>query len=47
MNEVFNNFELSDSQYNRMITLLHKGGYWDNIRNWGPIATLNTDYKLT
>jgi hypothetical protein len=22
-----------------MITLLHKVGYWDNIRNWRPIAT--------
>jgi hypothetical protein len=47
VNKVLNNFELSDSQNNRMIMLLHKGGYWDNIRNWGPIATLNTDYKLT
>ena len=39
VNEVFNNFELSDCQYNRMISLLHKGGHWDNIRIWRPIAT--------
>jgi len=46
VNEVFHNFELSDSQYNGMITLLHKGGDRDNIRNWRPITLLNTDYKI-
>jgi len=46
VNEVFRNSELSDSQYNGMITLLHKGGDRDNIRNWRPITLLNTDYKI-
>ena len=31
VNEVFHNFEPSDSQYNGMITLLHQGWDRDNI----------------
>ena len=46
VNEVFHNFELTDSQYNGMITLLHKSGNRDNICNWKPITLLNTDYKI-
>ena len=46
VNEVFHNFELSGSQYNGMIALLHKGGDRDNICNWRPITLLNTDYKI-
>ena len=46
VNEVFHNFDLSDSQYNGMITLLHQGGDRDNIRNMQPITLLNTDYKI-
>jgi hypothetical protein len=29
-----------------MLTLLHKGGDRDNIRNWRPITLLNSDYKI-
>jgi hypothetical protein len=46
VNEVYHNFELSNSQYNGIITLLHKGGNRDNIRNRRPITLLNTDYKI-
>lgn len=45
VNEVFHNSELSDAQYN-VITLLHNGGDRDNIRDWRPITSLNTDYRI-
>jgi hypothetical protein len=45
VDEVFHNSELSDCQYN-WISVLHKGGDRDNIRDWRPITLLNTDYKI-
>ena len=45
--EMFDNIEICDSQSRGMLTLLHKGGGdIDNIRNWRPIALLNSDYKI-
>ena len=43
--EMFDKFEICDSQCRGMLTLLHKGGDRDNIRNWRPITLLNSDYK--
>jgi hypothetical protein len=44
--EIFDKFEMCDSQCRGMLTLLHKGGDRDNIRNWRPITLLNSDYKI-
>jgi hypothetical protein len=44
--EIFDKFEICDSQCRGMLTLLHKGGDRDNIRNWRPITLLNSDYKI-
>ena len=46
--EIFDKFEICDSQYRGMLTLLHKGGGGDrdNIRNCRPITLLNSDYKM-
>jgi hypothetical protein len=44
--EIFDKFEICDSQCGGMLTLLHKGGDRDNIRNWRPITLLNCDNKI-
>ena len=41
--EIFDKFEICDSQCRGMLTLLHKGGDRDN---WCPITLLNSDYKI-
>ncbi|MCG8113315.1 MAG: reverse transcriptase family protein, partial [Candidatus Thiodiazotropha taylori] len=37
---------LSPSQYNAILTLLHKKGNKEDICNWRPIWLLNVDYKI-
>ncbi|CAM5179257.1 unnamed protein product [Eretmochelys imbricata] len=37
---------LSPSQYDTILVLLTKLGVLTDIRNWRPIALLNTDYKI-
>ena len=44
--EVFRENILSKSQYKGVLTLLHKGGERENIRNWRPLTLLNNDYKI-
>jgi hypothetical protein len=38
-------YTLSASQY-KVLTLLHKGGERENIKNWRPLNLLNCDYKI-
>ena len=44
--EVFDNYELSETQNRGLISLLYKCGERENIGNWRPITLLNTDYKI-
>ena len=46
LREIFEQKRLSDSQYKGVLTLLHKGGERDNIKNWRPLTLLNCDYKI-
>ena len=38
--------ELTPSQYKGVLTLLHKSGEREDIRNWRPLTLLNSDYKI-
>ena len=46
--EAFDSGELSYSQKQGVITLLHKGNELDkeDLNNWRPITLTNTDYKI-
>ena len=46
--EFFLKFEytLSGLQYKGVLTLLHKGGEREDIKNWRPLTLLNCDYKI-
>jgi hypothetical protein len=46
--EFFFKFEytLSASQYKGVLTLLHKGGEREDLKNWRPLTLLNCDYKI-
>ena len=46
LNESFEKQELSESQKQAVITLLHKKGDKRLIDNWRPISLLNIDYKI-
>ena len=37
---------MSNSQHKGVLTLLHKGGERENIKNWRPLTLLNCDYKI-
>ena len=39
-------YTLSASQYKGVLTLLHKGGEREDIKNWRPLTLLNWDYKI-
>ena len=39
-------YTLSASQYKGVLTLLHKGGEREDIKNWRPLTLLNCDYKI-
>ena len=39
-------YTLSASQYKGVLTLLHKGGEREDIKNWKPLTLLNCDYKI-
>ena len=43
---IFREFRLCNSQYKGVLTLLHKAGERENIRNWRPLTLLNCDYKI-
>ena len=45
-NEAFDNEKLSDSQNQGILTLLHKKGDPQLLKNYRPISLLNTDYKI-
>jgi hypothetical protein len=44
--DTFDKKELTASQYKGVLTLLHKNGEREDIRNWRPLTLLNSDYKL-
>jgi hypothetical protein len=46
VNNTFEKKELSPSQYKGVLTLLHKRGEREDIRNWRPLTLLNSDYKI-
>ena len=46
LNEGFQNKELSNTQRQAIIKLLHKKGDKTNLENWRPISLLNYDYKI-
>ena len=46
LQEIFDKCILCESQNKGVLTLLHKSGDRDNIRNWRPLTLLNTDYKI-
>ncbi|XP_063447938.1 uncharacterized protein LOC134727487 [Mytilus trossulus] len=46
LQEIFNDTILSNSQHKGVLTLLHKGGERENIKNWRPLTLLNCDYKI-
>lgn len=46
LQEIFDKNVLSKSQHKGVLTLLHKGGERENIKNWRPLTLLNTDYKI-
>jgi hypothetical protein len=39
-------YTLSASQYKGVLTLSHKGGEWEYIKNWRPLTLLNCDHKI-
>jgi hypothetical protein len=39
-------YTLCASQYNGVLTLLHKRGEREDIKNWRPLTLLNCDYKI-
>ena len=45
-NDSFNKGELSYTQRQGIITLLHKGNNREELKNWRPITLTNTDYKI-
>ena len=45
-NEALDNEKLSDSQRQGILTLLHKKGDPQLLKNYRPIGLLNTDYKI-
>ena len=45
-NEAFDNEKLSNSQNQGILTLLHKKGDPQLLKNYRPISLLNTDYKI-
>jgi hypothetical protein len=46
VNDTFEEKELTPSQYKGVLTLLHKSGEREDIRNWRPLTLLNSDYKI-
>ena len=46
VNDTFDKKELTPSQYKGVLTLLHKSGEREDIRNWRPLTLLNSDYKI-
>ena len=44
--DTFDEKELTPSQYKEVLTLLHKSGEWEDIRNWRPLTLLNSEYKI-
>ena len=44
--DTFDKKELTTWQYKSVLTLLHKSGEWEDIRNWRPLPLLNSDYKI-
>ena len=46
VNDTFEKKELTPSQYKGVLTLLHKSGEREDIRNWRPLTLLNSDYKI-
>ena len=46
LNEGFNNNELSETQKQGVLILLHKKGDKRLLDNWRPISLLNIDYKI-
>lgn len=50
MTEILNHFLnlgiLSNTQRTALVTLIHKGGEKQDLKNWRPISLLCTDYKI-
>ena len=46
LNYILFNEGLSNSQKIAVVTLIHKGGEKNNLRNWRPISLLCSDYKI-
>jgi hypothetical protein len=46
VNDIFDKKELTPSQYKEVLTLLHKSGEREDIRNWGLLTLLNSDYRI-
>ena len=44
--EIFDHERLSRSQYRGVISLMHKSGDRDYVKDWRPITLLNVDYKI-
>ena len=45
-NESFKKGQMSNSQRKGLITLIHKKGNSDELKNWRPVTLLNCDYKI-
>ena len=45
-NESFQEGKMSNSQRKGLITLIHKKGNRDELKNWRPVTLLNCDYKI-
>lgn len=46
INMIFKNGELTPSQRRGLVTIIHKKGEKDKIKNYRPITLLNADYKI-